>query len=95
MEPKAWKAEETISALNREMQKLNDTGIAVRTDNNPKSMNNRVMIVDNLIVITGSFTWTEDGDVFNDENLIIIRSSYAANLYEQEFQRIWDYSNPF
>jgi cardiolipin hydrolase len=75
-----------------EYQKLNNTGIPVRIDNNPKDMNDRVMIVDGSIILTGSFTWNEDGQDFNDENLIIIRSSSAASLYEQEFQRIWDMS---
>lgn len=75
-----------------EYQKLNNTGISVRIDNNPKAMNNRVMIIDDSIILTGSFTWNEDGQDFNDENLIIIRSSSVANLYEQEFQRIWDMS---
>jgi phosphatidylserine/phosphatidylglycerophosphate/cardiolipin synthase-like enzyme len=73
-------------------QKLNNTGISVRIDNNPKAMNDRVMIVDGSIILTGSFTWNLDGQDFNDENLIILRSSSVANLYEQEFQRIWDMS---
>jgi cell division protein FtsB len=75
-----------------EYLKLNSTGISVRKDNNPKAMNDRVMIVDGSIILTGSFTWDEDGRDFNDENLIILRSTSVANLYEQEFQRIWDMS---
>ena len=72
-----------------EYERLKATGIPVRTDTNTRFMNNKVMIVDGEIVLTGSYDWTETAETFNDENLIVINSIHLASLYEEEFSRIW------
>jgi len=72
-----------------EYEKLKTAGISVRTDTNPKLMHNKVMIVDGIIVLTGSFNWSNNAENYNDENLIVIKSTYVAKVYEAEFQKIW------
>ena len=63
-------------------------------DTNSRYMHHKVMIVDGVIVITGSYDWTETAETYNDENLIVISSSQIASVYEEEFSRIWDLSRP-
>lgn len=75
-----------------EYQKLRDAGIEVRNDTNSKLMHNKVMVVDGNVVLTGSFNWSSNAQNYNDENLIVVRSSPVANSYEIEFQMIWDES---
>jgi len=46
--------------------------------------------VDNRYVITGSFNFSTNATESNDENVIIIDNPDIANLYMQEFGRIWN-----
>jgi len=72
---------------------LKEAGIEVRNDTNPNGiMHNKVAIVDNLVVITGSFNWTNSAENNNNENLIVILSADVASRYESEFQKIWSQS---
>ncbi|MFH1127312.1 MAG: phospholipase D-like domain-containing protein [archaeon] len=72
-----------------EYEKLKDEGIDVRFDTNPKNMHNKVFIVDNDTVITGSFNPTKAADTENDENIIIIHDREIAGKYLSEFARIY------
>lgn len=72
-----------------EYQKLKTAGVSVRNDTNSKLMHHKVMIVDEKIVLTGSFNWSTSGQENNNENLIVIKSTYIADIYEDEFQEIW------
>lgn len=38
-------------------------------------------------VLTGSYNWTQESELYNDENLIIIGDAIAANKYYQEFHQ--------
>ena len=75
-----------------EYQKLKAAGIQVRNDTNPAYMHDKVMIIDGIIVLTGSFNWSAHAERENNENLIVIRSIYVASIYEEEFNKIWDKS---
>lgn len=75
-----------------EYQRLRVAGVAVRNDTNSELMHNKVMIVDGLIVLTGSFNWSTNGEESNNENLIVINSAYIAGIYEEEFREIWNES---
>jgi len=83
--------EEKISKYS-EYWRLKEAGIPVRNDTNPRLMHNKVMIVDGLIVLTGSFNWSRSAEERNDENLVVIRSEYIASLYTEVFMRIWERS---
>lgn len=72
-----------------EYQTLRAAGVPVRNDTNSKLIHHKVMIVDGIIVLTGSFNWSKSAQEYNNENLIIIRSRYIATTYEEEFQDIW------
>jgi phosphatidylserine/phosphatidylglycerophosphate/cardiolipin synthase-like enzyme len=73
-------------------EELKNSGIEVRLDNNPALMHNKIAIVDGKIVITGSYNWTESAEYKNNENMIIILSVDIAQIYEKEFQKIWNES---
>jgi len=76
-----------------EYQTLRAAGVAVRNDTNSDLMHNKVMIVDGMIVLTGSFNWSSSGENENNENLIVMNGTYVAGIYEGEFQKIWDESS--
>jgi phosphatidylserine/phosphatidylglycerophosphate/cardiolipin synthase-like enzyme len=64
--------------------------IAVRLDSNPGTMHEKVIIVDDRIVIFGSFNFSGNADTNNDENLLIVDDPNLASLFEQEFQKIFN-----
>lgn len=62
--------------------------IAVTLDTNPHSMHHKVFVIDKSIVITGSYNPTENGDAYNNENILVIHDSSLANAYLDEFARL-------
>ncbi|GBC71765.1 Phospholipase D [Candidatus Calditenuaceae archaeon HR02] len=72
-----------------EYERLLGSEIEVRLDGNPSLMHHKVMIVDGVIVVTGSYNWSRAAENDNDENLIIIKDPSIAAAYEEEFKRVW------
>lgn len=63
-------------------------GIDVRLDGNLRTFHHKVIIIDGSIVILGSFNFSANADIQNDENLLIIHDPMLASAYEEEFQRM-------
>lgn len=72
-----------------EMRSFLCAGVPVVTDGNPRLMHHKVIIVDELIVATGSFNFSANAQQNNDENLLVIASADIARLYMEEFERRW------
>lgn len=72
-----------------EMDTLLCAGVPVRQDGNSGFMHNKLIIIDDRIVITGSLNFSTNAEDNNDENVIIIDNPEIAQLYVQEFDRIW------
>ncbi|MBI4731662.1 MAG: hypothetical protein HY781_05965 [Chloroflexi bacterium] len=77
---------ETESA---ELRTLFCAQIPVRQDGNGSFMHDKLIIVDNHIVITGSLNFSSSADEDNDENVIIIDNAEIAALYVQEFEHVY------
>jgi phosphatidylserine/phosphatidylglycerophosphate/cardiolipin synthase-like enzyme len=63
--------------------------LPVRVDGNKYTMHHKVIIIDENTVITGSFNFTKSADDENDDNIIVIHDPKLAQLYLQEFDRVW------
>jgi phosphatidylserine/phosphatidylglycerophosphate/cardiolipin synthase-like enzyme len=72
-----------------EYQYLRSAGVSVRLDGNSGLMHHKFMVIDGLIVVTGSYNWSTAAEDRNDENIVIIRDRYIAERFTQEFERIW------
>lgn len=66
----------------------------VRLDGNPYLMHHKVLILDDEIVVLGSFNFTESADTANDENLLVIHDARVAALYQAEFERVYRHAGP-
>ncbi len=73
-----------------ELKTLWCAGLSVRQDGNTGFLHNKVIIVDDSIVITGSLNFSSSADEENEENVIILDNPEIAALYLQEYQKIWD-----
>ena len=67
-------------------------GIDVRSDGKHAIQHNKVMLIDDDIVITGSYNFTKSAESRNAENIMIVRSSYAAKRYADNWKSHWDHS---
>ena len=67
-------------------------GIEVRSDGKHAIQHNKVMLIDDDIVITGSYNFTKSAESRNAENIMIVRSSYAAKRYADNWKLHWDHS---
>jgi len=54
------------------------------------SNHNKFAIIDNSIVITGSYNWTASAGSRNDENLLVIDDTYIVQRYHDYFYYLWD-----
>ncbi|MFN8425165.1 MAG: phospholipase D-like domain-containing protein [Anaerolineales bacterium] len=72
-----------------EFDTLYCAGVSVRRDTNPGFMHDKVIIVDQRYVITGSLNFSTNAEESNDENVIMLDNPEIAQLYLQEFDRIW------
>lgn len=67
--------------------KLKNHGIPIYIDKLPGIAHNKVMIIDNNIVLTGSFNFTESAQYRNAENSLIIISKKIASKYKNNFKK--------
>ncbi len=54
-------------------------------------MHHKFAVIDERVVITGSYNWTATAEKVNYENLLVfVNSPGLARAYEEEFQRLWE-----
>jgi phosphatidylserine/phosphatidylglycerophosphate/cardiolipin synthase-like enzyme len=75
-----------------EFDNLRNAGIQVNLDGNPRLMHHKVIIIDQQIVITGSYNFSNNAEHNNDENTLIIHNPDITAQYMAEFQQIYDLS---
>ena len=73
---------------------LASVGIPCKTDNNLRfHMHNKMAILDNSVVITGSFNWTSQAVNKNQDNILFIEDKNIANQYTDYYNQIWNSFN--
>lgn len=75
--------------IGTEYDTLLTAGLDVRLDGNRNNMHHKVMIIDDQIAIVGSYNFSRNAEMFNDENTLIIVNQQIAVLYLDEFNRIF------
>lgn len=70
-------------------ERLKQNKIEVLRDGNKNNLHHKVFIIDEKVVITGSFNPSENGDQRNDENVIIIENEEIATEFMGEFWKVY------
>jgi phosphatidylserine/phosphatidylglycerophosphate/cardiolipin synthase-like enzyme len=78
------------TATGSELKTFSCAQVPVRQDGNPSFLHDKVIIVDNTIVVTGSLNYSSHADDANDENVVILDNTEIAALYLQEFEKMWN-----
>jgi phosphatidylserine/phosphatidylglycerophosphate/cardiolipin synthase-like enzyme len=68
--------------------KLKKQGVEVYTDGNPYAMHHKAIIIDERIVIFGSYNFSDNANTNNDENLLIVDNPQIARAFLAEYERV-------
>jgi phosphatidylserine/phosphatidylglycerophosphate/cardiolipin synthase-like enzyme len=77
------------SNIGTEFDPFSQAGLDVFSDGNDGLMHHKVMIIDESIVILGSYNFTNSAETKNDENLLVIYNEDIAAQFMDEFQRVY------
>ena len=64
-------------------------GLKVRISSNNYIMHNKFAIIDNRLLLTGSYNWTFSANNRNDENLLIIDDPEIIEIFQNQFVNLW------
>ena len=72
-----------------EYTQLRKKKLDVIQDGNPYVLHHKVIVIDEDIVILGSFNFSNNADKSNDENILIVYNSDIADQFLAEFDRLY------
>lgn len=92
-----------IIILDRSMQKSQASGLAlliknripIRLDRAEKLFHNKFIIIDSKLTITGSYNFSDNAELRNAENLVIITDESVAKAFTDNFNYHLKHSLPF
>jgi len=64
-------------------------GIKTRISTNNYIMHNKFAIIDNRILLTGSYNCTFSANNRNDENLMVIDDPEIIEIFQNQFEKLW------
>ncbi len=64
-------------------------GIKTRISTNNYIMHHKFTIIDNRILLTGSYNWTFSANHRNDENLMVIDDPEIIKIFQNQFINLW------
>uniref|UniRef100_A0A0B7BNJ5 Mitochondrial cardiolipin hydrolase n=1 Tax=Arion vulgaris TaxID=1028688 RepID=A0A0B7BNJ5_9EUPU len=85
---------EQVNSSGSQIWTLRKEGIPVRTNHTSYLMHHKFVIIDEKVLINGSFNWTVQAITGNQENVIVTDDSAVTPLFVTEFQRLWEEFNP-
>eukprot|EP00039_Didymoeca_costata_P015035 m.249323 g.249323 ORF g.249323 m.249323 type:complete len:263 (-) comp16140_c1_seq19:84-872(-) len=81
--------DDQASSRGSDIQDLANNGVEARHDQNDAHMHNKFAIIDNNLLINGSFNWTRAAVLDNRENILITGDSFFVSSFTQEFNKLW------
>ena len=84
-------ADDIINFKNSELnfQKLIDSKGSIRISRFPKLMHHKFCLIDNEILITGSYNWTISAEIRNIENILLLDEKNLVHTFQKEFYNQW------
>lgn len=78
-----------IKDLYSKSRYLMSKGFNVKFHMGPGLMHNKFAVIDDQVLLTGSFNWTITADKRNTENLLVITDKDLAQKFTKEFKHLW------
>jgi phosphatidylserine/phosphatidylglycerophosphate/cardiolipin synthase-like enzyme len=80
---------EKLHDTGSDIRRLEEAGILVKIDRTTDHMHHKFAIIDERIVLTGSYNWTRSAAKYNHENILITEDIHVVEAFQKEFQRLW------
>ena len=83
--------DEQAKALGSDVCVLASLGVPTKTDNAKYfHMHHKFAVLDQAVLLTGSFNYTAQAVKFNQENILFLENKEMAEAYTKEFNRLWN-----
>lgn len=82
--------EQVKSNQGTEFDAFRQAGLDVLIDGNPGQMHHKIIVVDERIIIVGSYNFTNSAEERNDENLMVVYNDRIAAFFMEEFRRVYE-----
>lgn len=76
-----------LTGKGSQVKRIYDSGIPIAIDVVPGIAHNKLMIIDDMYVFTGSFNWTNAAEYRNAENLVLIRDKEVNRIYRENWKK--------
>ena len=76
-----------VANKHNQVRHVMEKGISVAVDKVPGIAHNKVMIIDDNFVLTGSFNWSQAAETRNAENLLLIKDPKTNEIYKAAWYR--------
>lgn len=76
--------DETTGAQGCDIQNLANAGVKVRNDNNLQArMHHKFIVIDDELLMNGSFNWTVSAVRYNNENVVVTSDSKQVTEFKK------------
>ena len=69
--------------------RLRAAGIALATDQSDAHMHHKFAIVDESLLLTGSYNWTRSAYRENQENILVTEERTVVRSFQETFDALW------
>ena len=76
-----------------DIERLEQAGIAMRMQHSPHQMNDKVALLENKKLKTGSYNWTRSAAEVNEENIIVSGEEGLVKQFSDYFNELWKNTN--
>jgi phospholipase D len=76
-----------LTSRSSQVKRLKAHGLSVAIDQVGGIAHNKVMLIDGVYVLTGSFNWTQAAEYRNAENLLLLHNEALCSLYTKNWER--------
>jgi len=81
--------DEQVKTQGSDIHRMAEAGIATKRDNAATHMHHKFAVIDNIVLTTGSFNWTRQAVIGNQENVLVCDNPKLVAAYRQEFEKLF------
>ena len=86
--------DDKVGDLGSDVASMAKSGIPVKIDGKRGHMHHKFCVIDNSLIITGSYNWTNSAAERNYENILVNTDIKVVNSYIHEFNHLWENLSP-
>lgn len=76
--------------LGSDIDKMKAIGIPVKIDCSTGHMHHKFAVVDNEVLLTGSYNWTRSAAFKNYENVMSLKHKRTVSRFSKQFEELWE-----